>query len=314
MYDNTTIASYGLKDRVGAELVSELDRLVDLAWEPGWAPMALGELIRLCAGLRREAQDWVEVRDLLRSHPMHRLMREDPLVHHADKPAAAWLDLLLGHEAVEPLLEGTSRAGLDLFAVTRALPWMQALRNRTALLTRMADAVATEIRGAEILTLGAGHLREAAAVTNLHRIARWTVLENHTASRRVLYRDQPRELALRTLRCSLRGFARRPYREGCFDLICLPDLPLDWEPAAVQNLVWSAFQVLKPGGRLLLCAPGRPAPEAAWMEIYLNRKPECITARRMEGLLAEIEPGRCASRQVFPSIDGQMMHAILRRA
>jgi SAM-dependent methyltransferase len=312
MYDNTTpflepslLAASALQD--------ELERLVDLAWEPGWAPLAMAQVIQLCATLQQDAEQWVQAREVLLNHRVGRLMQEDPLVHYACKPKAVWLDLLLDHTAAAPLLVGTSRAGLDLFAVTKTLPWASALRNRTAFLARMVDAVAADISGATILTLGAGHLREAGAVANLQRIANWTVLETDPARRQALYESRPRSLALRTLRCSLRGFAQRPFRRGCFDLICLPELPADWSREALEKLVRSAFMVLKPGGRLVLCAPGRAAPEAAWMEVFLGQSPAWGTVRDMQSVLSAVEPDACALRQAFPSIDGHMIYGILRR-
>jgi SAM-dependent methyltransferase len=313
MHGNRT-SSYSPRYWEEAELNQELDRLVELAWEPGWAPVALGGLMRLCATLRQNTQDWMRVRHLLRSHPtMRRLMQEDPWVFHAARPTAVRLDLLLGHPAAAPLLADASRAGRDLFAVTSALPWANALRNRKALLTRMVDAVAADVAGASILTLDAGHLREAAEVTGLGSLSRWVVLEEDAEHRQVMRQGLPPGLSLQMLRCSLRSFARRSCRRGRFDLICIPRPPLFWPPSATAELVSAAFEVLKPGGRLLLCAPGAPVPEAAWMDAYLERTPRWTTPREMEALLAEVDPEACASRQVFPSLDGHMMHAILRR-
>lgn len=313
MHDNTT-SSYSPRHWEEAELNQELDRMVELAWEPGWAPAALGALIRLCAAMRQNTQDWMRVRHLLRSHPtMRRLMREDPLVFHTSRPLAVRLDLLLGHPAAQPLLDDTSRAGRDLFAVTRTLPWANALRDRHALLARMVDAVAADVPDASILTLGAGHLREAGEVTRLGRIGRWVVLEEDPEQRQALRQGLPQGLSLQMLRCSLRSFARRSYGRGCFDLICIPRPPLFWTPSATAELVGAAFRVLRPGGRLLLCAPGAPVPEAAWIDAYLERTPRWTTQREMESLLAMVEPEECASRQVFPSVDGHMMQAILRR-
>jgi len=313
MHDNST-SSYSPRYWEEAELNQELDRLVELAWEPGWAPVALGALIRLCATLRQNAHDWLRLRHLLRSHPtMHRLMLEDPTVFHAARPSAVRLDLILGHPAAAPLLADTSRAGRDLFAITSTLPWANALRNRNAMLGRMVDAVVADVPGAGILTLGAGHLREVAEVTQLPRLGRWVVLEEDLEQRQMLRQGVPPSLPLQVLRCSLRGFARRSCRSGRFDLICIPRPPLFWSPSATAELVASAFDVLKPGGRLLLCAAGAPVPEAAWMDAYLERTPRWTTPREMEALLAGVDPEACASRQVFPSLDGHMMHAILRR-
>lgn len=313
MYDNTT-SSYSPRHWEEAELNQELDRLVELAWEPGWAPLGLGGLIRLCASLRQNTRDWMRIRHLLRSHPtMRRLMREDPLVFHASQPGAVRLDLLLGHPAAAPLLADTSRAGRDLFAVTRALPWCNAHRDRHAMMARMVDAVAAEIPGASILTLGAGHLREAADVTRLGRLSRWVVLEEDAERRQALRQGLPPGVPLQVLRCSLRAFTRHPARKGRFDLIYLPKAPLFWSAPETAALIAAAFGVLKPGGRLLLCSPGTPVPESAWIDTYMERTPRWAMQRDMEEMLKAVDPTACASRQIFPSVDGHVMYAILRR-
>jgi hypothetical protein len=313
MHDRTT-SFYSPRHWEEAELNQELDRLVELAWEPGWAPLAVGDLIRLCASLRQNTRDWLHIRHLLRSHPtMRRLMREDPLVFHAAQPNAVRLDLLLDHPAAAPLLADTSRAGRDLFAVTRALPWCSAHRDRHAMMVRMVDAVAAEIPGASILTLGASHLREAADVTQLGRLGRWVVLEEDAERRQALRQGLPPGVPLQMLRCSLRGFTRNAARKGCFDLIYLPKAPLFWPAPATAALVGAAFEVLKPGGRLLLCAPGAPVPEAAWIDTYLEQTPRWTMPRDMEAMLTAVDPAACASRQIFPSVDGHVMYGILRR-
>jgi SAM-dependent methyltransferase len=313
MYDNTT-PSHSPLFQSDLALNRELDRLVELAWEPGWAPMAAGELIRLCAALQQDNPDWLQAQQLLREHPgMQRLMQEDPLVFHAAQPAAVRLDLVLGHAAAEPLMAGTSRAGRDLFAVSSTLPWSNALRAHTSLLARMVDAVAAESPGAAVLTLGAGHLREAAHVTALHRLSRWVVLEEDVARRHELRRSMPSGVTLQSLGCSLRGFVRHPYRRGCFDLICLPKRLATWSYTEMAALVGAAFEVLKPGGRLIFCAAGAPVPEAAWMDVFMGRSPRWTQARDMEEMLAAIDPAACSLRQISSSVDGHIRHAILRR-
>ncbi|MDB5369868.1 MAG: methyltransferase [Roseomonas sp.] len=314
MHDATT-PYFGPVFWDATQLHAKLDRLVDLAWQPGWAPLALGELIHLCAWLRhgQGAGSWAEVQAALASHPLHRLMLEDPLIYHAAASPPVWLDLLLGHADAAPLTNDISRAGRDLFAATRDLAWPAALRGRTAFLARMVDAVAAEAPGASILTLGAGHLREAAGVTAASSLQRWSVIEPEYTARQTLLRGLPKGLAVQFLRCSLRGFARQPLGRGVFDLVCLPALSEGWDDATLNTLVGAAFQVLKPGGRLLICAPGKAPPEAAWMEAVLRCTPRWTGTGEMEALLEPVRASHCALRQVFPSVDGHMIYAILRR-
>jgi SAM-dependent methyltransferase len=314
MYDVTT-PSFSAVPRYAEALLLELDRLVDLAWEPGWAPMALGELVGLCRQLREghDRQGWRDICAMLRAHPINRLMREDPLVFHADKPQPVIRDLLANHPDAEPLLRDTSRAGRDLFAASRGFGWPAALTARDAFLGRMVDAVAIDRPRAEILTLGGGHLREAAGLSMPASLRRWALLESDTASRPALRMGLPPGLPVRFLRGSLRGFARRPYGRGCFDLVCVPDLPAGCGILSASELLQAAFSVLKPDGRLLLCAPGEMPPEAAWMEVFLNWTPSWRSVREIEAMLEGIPRAQCAERRIFHSLDGRMIHVILKR-
>ena len=296
-------------------LQDELDRLVQMAWEPGWAPSALSRLVALCTALRAEAELWPALQASLRAHPLHRLMQEDPLVFHATAPStsrASYLDLAIGHAAADPMLSGTSRAGLDLFTVTRELPCFAMLRARTAYLARVVDAVAEQRPGARILSLSAGHLREAASVRHGDDIGTWAVLEPDHPNRRVALAQVPAGVRALTMRGSLRGFGRRPYRLGCFDLVTLPRLP-KFPAADLRQIVAAAFAVLNPGGRLLVCSPLAPVPEAAWMEAFLETEPRWTSSRELDALLDVVPAADCASWQVVPSLDGHMSYAILRR-
>jgi SAM-dependent methyltransferase len=314
MYDVTMQSSRAVPWYAEA-LPQELDRLVDLAWEPGWAPMALGELVGLCHQLRdgHDHDDWLNIRAMLRAHPINRLMREDPLVFHADKPDAVLRDLLMGHPDAEALIAGTSRAGRDLFAASRSFGWMATLAARDAYLGRMVDAVAIEHPGAEILTLGGGHLREAWGVGAPASLRRWAVVALDAGRRGAMRNDLPAGLPLQPLRCSLRSFTRRPYGRGCFDLVCLPAVPDGWDTAMVSDLLSAAFCVLKPGGRLLICAPAEAPAEAAWMEVFMGLTPTWRSIHEMEMMLGRIPAAECADRRVFHSLDGRMVHAILKR-
>ncbi len=314
MHDVTTPVS-GLDQAQPSLLARELDRLVHMAWEPGWAPLALRQLVGLCDSLRDQGELWPAACAAMRGHAIHRLMLEDPLVLYATLPQVSrpqYLDLVLNHPDARPMTQGVSRAGRELFGASRSLPVFCSLRNRTHYLGSMVDAVAELRPGAEVLTLRAGHLREVGDVAKPGHVGRWTVLEPDNATRAILYRGLPPGLPVQTMRGSLRGFGRQPFRRGCFDLVCLPRLP-DCPAAEQQDLLEAAFGVLKPGGRLLVCASGRPVPEDAWLDAFLDVRIRWTTRRQLEALLAVIPPADCASRSVFPSLDGHQLHAILQR-
>ncbi|MFB9968607.1 hypothetical protein ACFFMP_00350 [Pseudoroseomonas cervicalis] len=296
----------------------ELDDLVELAWEPGWAPQALARLVALCGRLRatRDAAGWQAALATLRAHPLQRLMLEDPLVRAGlarpgAGPSPLALDLLLEHGAAEPHRAQLSRAGRDLAAATRELGYPAALRAQTRFLARVIDAVAERRPQAEILSLSAGHLREAELVAHGRGIARWVMQDSDVEALSRARREAPAGLPLRALRCGLPYFTRRPFLRGCFDLITLAELPAC--PRAAAGLVDAAFAVLKPGGSLLLGSAGPAPAEAAWLEAYLGWRPAWRQAEELARLVSVPPAAELAAARVFPSLDGHRLYLRLER-
>lgn len=307
------------------ELVPVLDELVDMAWEPGWGPAALARLVQLCGTLKQSLPPaaWQLARAEMLGHPLHRLMQEDPLIRAAQEMAGRpgllplLQDLLLRHEAVRDRIGQASRAGRDLFEATTALGHFSALRGQTAFLARVIDAVLERHPGAEILSLGAGHLREAALLAEPGKLGRWVAQEADNGVIATLRKGLPPGIPLRSLRCNLSYFVRKPYLRGCFDLILLPDLPGCGAAPWLRELVDSAFAALKPGGLLLLGSAGPAPPEAAWMEVFLGLRPCWRTAEEMSTLLAAAPETEAWRPRVFHGSgggpDGQRLYAMVER-
>lgn len=302
-------------------LTSVLDDVVNMAWEPGWAPAALIRLVRLCGELKHslEPAAWQHARAEMLGHPLHRLMREDPLVQVAQdmagRPGLLPLlqDLVLRHETARERVGQASRAGRDLFEATTTLGHFAALRGQTALLARVIDAVLERQPGAEILSLGAGHLREAGMLTQPGKLGRWVAQETDSGVIATMRKGLPAGLPLRGLRCNLSYFARKPYLRGCFDLILLPDLPGCGAGRWLRDLVDSAFAALKPGGLLLLGSAGAAPPEAAWMEAFLGLRPCWRSMEEMEALLAAVPPEEAWRQRVFPGVEDRRLYAMVER-
>ncbi|WP_181378019.1 hypothetical protein [Teichococcus aestuarii] len=312
-----------MSDVVGLKPV--LDDLVDMAWEPGWSPAALSRLVRLCDDLKRSLEPavWQMACAEMLVHPLHRLMLEDPLIRAAQdlagRPGLLPLlqDLLLRHETVRDRLSQASRAGRDLFEATAALGYFSALQGQPAFLARVIEAVLERRPGAEVLSLGAGHLREAAMLAQPGKLGRWVAQETDRGVIATLRRGLPPGLPLRSLRCNLSSFVRKPYLRGCFDLILLPDLPGCGTGSWPKELVDSAFAALKPGGLLLLGSAGPAPPEAAWMEVFLGLRPCWRSLEEMEALLAAVPPAEARRPRVFQGIgggvEGRRLYAMVER-
>lgn len=302
-------------------LAPTLNAVVDAAWHPGWAPAALVRLVQFCGALREgtDSEKWAMLRHSLRQHPVRRLVMEDPLArlaleHPGDTAGHPLLrDLLLGLGEGPRMLEQASRAGRDLFAVSSQIGLPAGLRGQAAFLASVVEGVLERQPGAEILTLGAGHLREAALVRQRGAIGRWVAQATEQDVLTRMRDSLPSGLPVRSLRCSLGGFVCRPYMRGCFDLILLPLLPDALDANGLRNLADAAFAALKPGGILLIGSPAGPAPEAAWMEAFLHWRPTWRTTQDLLAAFAVLPPAQLTTSRAFSSPEGRLVYAMAER-
>ncbi|KAA2214714.1 hypothetical protein [Teichococcus oryzae] len=301
-----------------AHLGQALDATVELAWEPGWAPLFLSRLMSLCETLRDQEgpAGWQNILTRMQAHPVRRLVHEDPVCALAYATAGQdlprLLDMVTGHPSAAAALE-TSRAGLDLMAATVELGHFAAMRAVPRYLARVIDTVADQKPGAEILTLGAGYLREAEHVRQRARIGRWVAQDGRREALQVLRHDVPAGLPVRTLHCGLPHFARKPYQRGAFDLITLALLPDDHPPRRLRELVESSFDALKPGGLLLLGSVAEAPPEAAFLEALLRLAPRWRRPEEMEDLLTGLPAAKVARRRLFRGPGGRRLYALIDR-
>jgi hypothetical protein len=295
----------------------QLDAWLEQAFEPVWAPIVWPALIRLCARLRGSLPpgEWEEVRRQLRAHDISLLAGEEPLVRLRREGAseATLLDQAAGHAEAPAGAAAISPAGRDLHAVTMALPFFAAWRERTPLVARMVEAATERSEGAEILTLDAGHLREAEAVTPQRPMGRWLVLESDPLAHPVLRRQRERIRQIKTRVASSPSFLRRPGLFGEFDLIqavaTLPRLA----DAEARALAEQGFAQLKPGGVLLLASPAARLREAAYLDAFLDWRPQGRDEGQMAGLLAGLPEEKLLRRHVFAAPRGGMVYAVAIR-
>ncbi len=319
MSDTSLPFTAGSADLAGStELKQTLDALVELAWEPGWAPLFLQRLVSICETLRKQGDvAWADAVAQLRAHPVRRLIHEDPVSAltyvTAGRDPCRLLDLLDHHPAAAPLLQGSSRAGMDLMAAVSELGFFAAQRGIPRYLARIVDTVADQKNGAEILTLSAGYLREAGYVTQEKRIARWVAQDASREALQVLRHDLHARLPLRTLHCGLPHFARRPYQRGAFDLITLASLPEDQPAHRLRELVEASFDALKPGGLLLLGSPAAAPPEAALLEALMRLTPRWRGPEEISGLLAGLPAAKVARRRIVTDGQGRRIYALVSR-
>jgi SAM-dependent methyltransferase len=210
-------------------------------------------------------------------HPLRQLLHEDPFTRRAyAKPRgyagdAELLDFVYGREEGWPVPEQTSELGRKLFAYTNQSHACEAVRARRGFIADLVDRLVDEVPRPHVLSVAAGHLREAllCAAVKRRRVGRYVALDSDGDSLAEVRRCYSCH-GVETLQASVRQLLTRRVSPGTFDLVYSTGL-FDYVPqAAAQRLTAALFQLLRPRGRLLLAnfLPG--ILDVGYMETYMD--------------------------------------------
>lgn len=178
----------------------------------------------LCLWLRTKRQqlvpdEWSAFVMQCRQHPIRERLHADPLTQRAyAKPRgypgdAAMLDLIYSAEDRELEPTGLAQSALAVFRYTRQSPASRAVCARRQRIAALVDAVAGRCQRPSVLSIAAGHLREASLsqACGEGRLGRWVALDqDHDSIRKIAedYRHLPVTPRHGTVRSVLRGGGR----------------------------------------------------------------------------------------------------------
>ena len=287
-----------------------LDQAADLlardAIEEGLDLLATG-----LAQVRLDAapEDWLDtVQNLCRPHPIGRILLEEPIIRRVATRGrgagldADTLDLLLGLAESQPqrLPPGTTPRGRALHSALVRDGWGRLQRVRLGQVVSAVDAAADRRVGADVLTVGAAHLREARLCRALRevRIGRWVALNEDAAATRAVQVDVgPYGVEARVM--SLSALMGEPPPLGRFDLICCASALDGLGDPLARELLCTLYALLRPGGTLLL---GSLRPEftyAAFLEAFLDLWFVYRDEPRLKRLLDALPTRGVASMRLF---------------
>ena len=250
-------------------------------FESGQAPAsAIDDLFKGLHQMRRDlpAAIWSALVPIAQNHPVSKLVHTDPFTRRSfEKPRgysgdAGLLDFIYRHESAAEELSETTDLGKALYAYTSDAPASVAVRERRDLLARHIDAIAST-RGSdtEILTIAAGHLREAELSTAMAegRIKRWVALDQDPMSIGAIMRDKA-DTCIDPMHGSVKGLLTDAYGLGDFDFVYAAGL-YDYLPFDVSvRLTKKCLSALKPGGVYLFANFHDDIPDDGYMETFMN--------------------------------------------
>jgi extracellular factor (EF) 3-hydroxypalmitic acid methyl ester biosynthesis protein len=253
-------------------------------------------------------------------HPVRFLIHQDPLTERAFfKPRgypgdAVLLDLFYGEEGIRPYVAEATPIGQEIYRYTSAGMAATSLRRRKEVLARMIDRVSESHRDAHIMTVGCGHLREAALSHALRqrRIERFIAVDRDPDSLRVvrekwgLYGVETVESSVNELIHSVPFLGRftMVYAAGPYDLLPRP---------AAMRLTNALFEATRPGGLLLVTNFLQGIHDVGYMEAFMDWRIHYRNAADMFALTQQLPESDIADRRTFAEETGGIVFLAVRR-
>lgn len=221
---------------------------------------------------------WQALIPVAQNHPVAEYFLEDPFTRWSfEKPRgysgdAQLLDFIYGHPSVAERIDEASPRGRALYGYTREASSSVAVRERRDLLAGHVDAIAERRReDTEILTIAAGHLREAGQTRALRegRIKRWVALDQDPLSIGSVARDF-RGTRVEAVDGSVRGLLTNAYGLGRFDFIYAAGLYDYLSHKVAVKLTQACLRMLKPDGVFLFANFAQDIGVDGYMETFMN--------------------------------------------
>jgi hypothetical protein len=256
--------------------------------------------------LHGSEREWEECVACCLTHPLRELVHQDPFTYRAfSKPRgyagdAVLLDFIYGNEERWPLPEGTTPLGRAVFNYTTSAPAPAGVRARREFVANLLDRLAEEVHRPHVLSVAAGHLREAllSSAVKRRKIGRLVALDADRESLAEVS-NSCSFYGVEVLPASFRQMLTGAVQPGTFDLVYSTGL-YDYLPQKVaQQLTEALFAMLRPRGRLLVAnfLPG--IRDVGYMESYMGWKLLYRTRQEMLDAAAHIPEDEVRDIRLF---------------
>jgi hypothetical protein len=276
--------------------------------EGGRVEEGMSELLLFLQARRLQSnpQEWQAFVRRCLSHPLCQLLHQDPFTHRAfTKPCgyagdAELLDFIYGREEGWPVPAGTSDVGRQIFEFTTRSPACEAVRARRGFVAELIDRLVDEVPRPHILSVAAGHLREAllSSAVKRRRLGRFVAVDADADSMAEVRLSYARH-GVEAIQATARQLVTGRLALGQFDLIYSTGL-FDYVPQqAARRLTWRLFQLLRPRGRLLVAnfLPG--IADLGYMESYMDWKLIYRTRREMLEISLDVPQAALHDLRIF---------------
>lgn len=299
---NTPVVRRNVHGLIGAlldKVMSEFEQT------PGAAGPGMLELQSELASVRETStpEVWADVARMCDAHPVAAMIRQDPFTEHCyRKPRgyagdAQLLDYLYG---ISDAPEGTTPLGRSIFNHMMAQQGALSVRSRGKILAHIIDETAERCRAPRILSIACGHLREAAHSQALMngRIREFIALDQDADSLARVGRVYA-GTGVQTVNASVKSILAEKVHFERFDLVYAAGLYDYLSERVAARLTRLMFDMVAPGGRVLVANFAPTLPEVGYMETFMDWKLIYRTAEEMALLTAEISGDEWKSNRLF---------------
>jgi SAM-dependent methyltransferase len=307
--------------------IAEIAIVLNLAQQQFLSGRAPQEIIHYVAGALHQIRGklnlgvWRELIPIIQDHVVSEYFLQDPFTRwSSDKPRgysgdAQLLDFIYGHACVQDKIAAASPLGLALYEYTKDASSSVAVRERRDILTKYIDEIASA-RGleTEILTIAAGHLREAneSAALAEGAIKRWVALDQDPLSIGSITRDFG-GTCIEAIDGSVRGILSGRHQLGTFDFVYAAGL-YDYLVDKVSiKLTQRCLDMLKPGGVFLFANFSQDIGVDGYMESFMNWALLLRSKQDMWNIInASIDPA-VFEAEVFFGDNRNIVYGVIRK-
>jgi len=267
-----------VKSEVGRSLDSAYEQLTDARCDQSQVAQTMDKLFPALRTWKLNSSDeqWQDLIQICRRHRLKDLFHQDPFTYRAfSKPRnypgdAELIDYIYGPEEQWPAPEA-SPLGRSIFNCTIAEPAPEGVRARRGFVADVIDRLAAETTMPHVFSIAAGHLREAnlSGAVKRKKLGRLVALDNDPISLEEIRRCYSR-YGVETVQDGIRRLLTNQADLGSFDLIYSTGLFDYLQQSTGRRLVWGMFQMLRPGGRLVVAnfLPG--VRNVGYMEAFMD--------------------------------------------
>lgn len=294
---NKPVSDLKSSERILHTLLDEVhDDLISPGVEPSRIEGAIDKLFHGLRSLRLSSskEQWTRLIRVGRGHPIRQLVHQDPFTSRAYyKPRgyagdAVMMDYIYGREEDWPP-PPASDLGAAIFRYTTDAPASAGVRERRCFVAEMLDELGRTRDDACVLSVAAGHLREAglSLTVRRNRFARFVAMDADAESLQEVRRRHGRD-KIETVAANVRRLVTGQLDLGPFDCIYSTGLYDYLAETTARRLTANLFDCLRPQGRLVIANFLPEIRDVGYMEMFMDWHLVYRTRSQMLALADEI--------------------------